>query len=430
MNGTKRAWIRPSQIALLALLAVAAGCGPKLLKYYDSATWADRDNQVEVKAFTMDSPTEESKTLLLLLGPQGQEALIQEIGKRTDSKDPSQLIETLTDPHILKGKEVIEKTSFKKSVIFSVTKDPKAHFTPADRISDLKVTLVTEPKRPIFESWDKFVTQEETIEAGTMKKTQGLTGELGMQIGPGAGAVIPVSAEPKLTASENLEEDLTLKKRRVKLSGAIDPDKTGATLYQEGAPGIDLNGTFMVDFKIRVPHSDLALQRLVTLGSLYKGKVPAASKDAEVKFSYLREPSVKQPIKCKLDYEYVVRKVVGREKIISEGYHQVQFQRGHGEDAITLVSGRDLQTMVFCIARRVGQNDRLIYLAGGPEEGKGAMYLTSLDNARSFLNWLRQTKSQTISKNEYDITLQGQPLRPEDYPHLYIKIKRIPEISE
>jgi hypothetical protein len=239
---------------------------------------------------------------------------------------------------------------------------------------------------------------------------------------------------PKVSASEQLYEEMLLKKRRVKLSGAIEANKTIAHLYQEGAPGIDLNGTFLVDFQLNVPHSDLAFQRLVKFGSLYKGKVPVAPEKVEVKFGYLREPFVKKPVKCRLDYEYVVRKAVGGEKIISEGYHQVQFQKGRGHDEITLVSRRDLQTMVFCISLRekgkAGKSEHQINLAGGPEEGKGAMFLTSLDDARSFLAWLRETKAKTIGKNKFDITLRGQPVQHEDYPNLYIQIKRIPEISE
>ncbi len=435
MDSDINVWRRPARIALLAALVLVGGCGPKLLRYYDTATWVTcPDKLVKVSAFTMDSPMEDPKTLLAQLSPQGQEAFILEIGKKTD-KDISQFFQTLTDPHILKGKEVIEKARFNKRVVFSVTKDPTVIFSPADRISDLKITLTMlkeGEKVSQFESWNRFETQEEVIDLGKMTRTQQVSGELAMTIGPATGAAVPVSAAPKVSASEQLYEELVFKKRRVKLSGAIEAEKTKAFLYQEGAPGIDLTGTFLIDLQIHIPHSDIALQRLVNFGSFYQGKVPNDPAKVEVKFSYLRKPSVQEPVKCALDFEYVVRRAVRGERIISEGYHEVEFQKGYGRDEITLVSRRDLQTLVFCIARKekTKKSDRLIYLAGGPEEGEGTMFMTSYDDARGFLRWLRETKSKTIGKDKYDITLHKQPLQPEDYPHLYIQLKRIPELSK
>ena len=243
-------------IAICLVLVAAWSCAhPELTRRYHSRNFMapPRSNCVIVSAFTMDVPGEKPSTLLASLTPQGQQALIEGIAKNPSSGD---LIQTIRNLDVRSRSPFIDKTVFNKRVVFSVTKTPpglaQEDLTLADRINTLRVTLNSQ--KGVFDNWNKFETDYKTVDLGTIGRTQKVTTSVEGSMGPAAQGRIPGEIKGSIGTETGITETVPLRQQYIHLSGSINPDKDQAELYQEGVVGIDLTGTFSVDFKLQAPN--------------------------------------------------------------------------------------------------------------------------------------------------------------------------------
>jgi len=411
---------------VIGLMLLAQACAhPELTRRYHSKENGVREwtvekggmNPVRVAVFTMDVPPSE-KSLLSQLSPQGQAALIGQLGKRIESLDG---FLTKLDAEAPKAKsDVIDRCTFKKRIVFSVVKEDPDPFgcnglTLADRIQELKVTLdnLTNAK---FDSWDKFDTAYETVELGKISRTESSTAELALSISP---TIVPVSASPKVSYQKGFAEELPLKQRYIKLSGEIVADKKQAVLRQEGATGIDLTGTFSVDFKIKVvPAESVDWCGVVLIGPYQKEGKAVKPSEVPVDFARVKYPKTAGKVACHLKYDYVIRHVLAKDREIVEGFHDVAFRKGKGkEENVVLVGEDELKIEVYCIGKNKG-----IPLALG---GTGSLFFPTYAAATEFRNWMIDTESTVVGRYRLEIAPQ-QPLQTGDIKYLKVFPRDLP----
>jgi hypothetical protein len=439
--------MRKGIIALCLSVLMVWGCAhPQLTRRYNAKSFAplpqSAENCVEVSAFTMDSPSEKRKNLVESLSGEGQAALINEVGKR--SKSLGDLTNTLTGSGTKEG--FIDKTVFNKRLVFAVTKkfpgEKKGDLTLADRINLLRITLdFQEPKPPsqnykeedhyqkgFFDSWSIFEAKQKTVDLGKISRTQSVTAEISSSIGPAAQNRIPASLTASLTGEKKIEEEVNLKQQYIELAGKIWPDKRKAELYQEGAVGIDLTGTSLVDLVIRADNISGREERVVVLGPLEKDGKPLKPQDVQVDFIYInyvketrkvpnpnklgKDKRVLDPIKCWLTYDYMLRHVVAKDRETAEGYHKVNFWQGSGPgELIELVSPSELKATVFCLYE--GVNPLNI-------EGIGTLQFSDFTSAQDCLRWMKENKFTNIGKYKI-FSIPNKYLRKSDIPLLNIR---------
>lgn len=381
---------------------------------------------------------------MLSLAAQGQEAFIEEIAK---NKSPGEFIQALKGDGSAGKDTNIDQTVFKKQVVFAVTKKLPSwarqrriwsgepgpdQLTLADRINNLKITLDAQ-KTGVFESWDKFVTLYGTVDLGTITRLQKSTANLEAYIGPAAQSRIPGQIKGTLGEEKDITEAVKLQQQYIKIAGAIEPDKQKATLYQEGAVGIDLTGTFSVDFTLQAPAADVPA-RVVQFRSLRKdGKTDQKSKsgakqsgkveseEVQIDFADLKYAKDTAPIICKFSYEYLLRHVVAKEDETAEGYHDVQFWHGDTKanpGEVTLVSTDQLKAWVF----RVITGNTVIELKYPGEEPFPLQFAT-FAKAHDFLRWIKESRQTTIGKYKLCYDKQGniRDLNKSEIDSLIIK---------
>jgi hypothetical protein len=442
-------------VVCTAALALAAGCSwlgdlfvrPKLTRYYDSAQFLSCDcDCLEVSAFSMPVPQEPSpppKTLLEKLGPEGQQAFIQEAvkpGHRIEN-----VLKYLSPLAAEDSPKKIERTDFDRRVVFSVAKkEPNGceredcpfkrtgnFFLPADRISEIKLTLTLlvqgkEGKVPYITRWDRFVTRDEKVELGTLHRMQEFvgTGRLtaSSPLGP-SGATGEIETTAKSTTQ--LQEEVKLQKRRIILTGALSEDGRGAILRQEGAFETDLTGTFNVDFHIRMPHSDVKGIRVISCSDLIKNGKYADPKDVVITPTYYWLSHWEKPVKCELEYEYVIRKVIRCGRNINEGYHSVVYVRGSKKaKPFDFLRLRDYQVALFSI-KEPGKNGRHLRLI--EDFQRGWVLFADYMEAKEFLAWLKKKQSSTVGHNKLYL---GNELQKNEITNLVIGIERFPRGKE
>jgi len=449
-------------IGWCVLVVLTSGCGlfssTKLTHYYDSARWEEVQcscDVLEVAAFSREKPPEPAsppKPLMEKLSPEGQQALIQAMGGK--AKDIAELLSHLADKE-KDSDALIDKTQFQRRVVFSVAKKNiqgceednclfqrvGKFFWPADRISELQVILSLDPpnssarttagppdeRKAYIASWDRFETKEQSVDLGKLKRTHGYEGEVtatveGIQIPGGPTAKIV----PRFKTTEDITEDVDLKKRRITLSGRLTQNGREAVLRQEGALDTDLTGTFAVDFTLHLPHSEHTPYKFVKFGNLVAGKEFSQPGKVTVNIKPMMLPNLSGPLECYLGYEYVIRKVIGGHKKIAEGYHRVAYLRkktGLNQlGKFTLIGNKDIQTPVFSLIAEGDLKNRVQIKS--EIETIGDIHLETYEEAKEFLLWLR--KMQKNSLGNYSLFLRGKALEPNVIDKLKIYIRKVP----
>jgi hypothetical protein len=401
-------------------------CSAKYTKRYHSIIIEpvkDNCHLVKVSTFTMGVPSSARNITLLQLSPQGQAAFIKALENNVNNSET--LLEVLgknvgSSP---KSRDIIDLTTFRKRVVFSVEKQtftgPEITVGPADRLDQLLINL-SQLKGAKFVSWDKFETKYETVDLGKISNTQGF--ELGIDI--------PIKSPEISTStgiSQSLSEEVLLRQRYVALSGRLY--ETEANLYQQGVSGIDLAGNFSVDFLIKAEVDESKPHTVISLKNLWKGSNPNENKAIGISFLKIKYPKSSQPVTCNLDFYYSLRHVKKYGDTISEADDIVTLIRCHdnGTQQVELIGKNELRVRVYYIVThkdvKTGSpspNGYRLYIKG-PGQGTNEICFADYNSAASFLQWLRLSKSVTIGK--YEIGLPTKPERlmvEEDIPFLYV----------
>ena len=424
----------------LVLLATWGCAHPELTRRYHSRTFVDppRNHCVIVTAFTMDVPGEKPQSLFASLAPQGQQALIEGIAKNPSSSEFIQTIKNIDSGG--KG-PFIDKTVFNKRVVFGVIKNPpgkeKEDLTLADRINILQVTLKSQ--KGVFDNWNKFETDYKTVDLGTIGRTQKVTTQVEAYMGPAAQSRIPGQIKGSLTGEKDITETVPLHQQYIHLSGTISPEKDQADLYQEGVVGIDLTGTFSVDFKLQAPNIAETPTKVVLFRSLNKeaqtpkqpqtkGLATKQPEGVQLDFAYIKyvkkDDKIGEPaaLKCMLSYDYLLRHVVTKERETVEGLHDVHFWKGSvPAKEITLVSADELKATVFGIY--MGNRDAINLEDPYGSELSSILQFGDYASAQDFLRWIKETQNTTVAKYKmyYGPHADKTYLIKDDIPLLNVK---------
>ncbi len=449
-------------IIFLSLLVFVCGCSttPQLMRRYKDAQWGPAEKDaVTTSAFAMDAPpSDPPKNLLLQLAPEGEQALIEEVGARTEGKPYKEFLDELTGQVNQKNSDTVwDKTNFKKRIVFAVGKNSIGKPTPlgirkplcgpADRINELVVKLKMDQKSQAdFESWNRFDTHYDNVDLGKVSHTQSSTEELGMSIGSGNAIPVSVSVNPRFSRTKSIQEERVLRQRYIVLAGHIYDDKQVAELQEESVIGVDLAGTFSVDFEIKVARDQVHHKRVAVVGPLTiedKGS-PVEPGDAKIDFGLVYFKKTADPIKCQLTFDYVLRHVVNGDQELEEGLQTVIYQSGSGPASgtseVTLVGYRDVLATVYTIAVGRVHHGQGKILSLMEEDEDQPLYFPSYDSANKFRKWLKTRKALTVSKYKLAVTevtckknvrQYGPPrhLRPNEIEQLTIKAEILNPMS-
>ncbi len=413
-------------ICLIALLL--CGCAtPELTQRYGSATWNRTqipEDCIRVSAFTLDTPSIEPQEAIQSLTPEGQAAFIKGVERKTQNMDD--FIEGLGSSL---GKEpgkkgILDLTVFKKRFVFTADKNLECPvLNPADRISDLQVTLKFKDRNNAqFVSWNKFFTQYSTIDLGKMSLAQQAGSEVSMSMGPPVGSPVPITVSPKISYTRGLSEEVSLRQRYVVTSGRLNRDE--AVLYLQGVTGIDLAGNFLVDITFQVK-ANRELKPVLVYGPLGKDGRLMKPEEIRIDFVDLKYPADSNSLICKMEYLYTLRHVKKQDKTIIEGDDDVDFITIRNKPAldIEVISEKELKTRVFGISTR-----KLLDQEKPSEDGwflcvegleKRPIYFASYSSAKEFLEWIRETKSSKVAG--YGFFINQKPINTGDIPSLFVK---------
>jgi hypothetical protein len=301
----------------------------------------------------------------------------------------------------------IDRTLINRRLVFSVAKADSVD-SPAARLDLLTLTVDLLPEQAgsvAFESWDRFATDHDFVELGGLsaKQTRNFTGTL--SAGPAVGETLPVSGSTSYTANNELNEDLKLKQRFVKLTGALQPG--GARLYQEGALGIDLVGTTLVDVQLRFEADEDIVDAYKFHGLFKEGKA-IAPKDATFSLARLTIPAAgalqsmeKRGVVARIGGSYRIRLVAGGAGTIMEGddfadYVRGSFARAPGPTGgeIVILRPRDLKRLRHRYDIH-DAGDRLTVQLDG--SAMPVLMFESMEDAEGWLAWIRRAASATAT---------------------------------
>jgi hypothetical protein len=418
--------------AVLAGLLVCTACSlhpheQYTLRYKTTPTIVDPDpdanKTAKVSAFVLDVPEGASGKTLSDLPERAQAAAIKAIGAspRTSTKD---LLAAIGSPIGKKQKKTgdEDQSVFKKRIVLALVSLTTT--APADRFTFAKLSLVF-PELPEtqakFVSWDKFATQYQTVDLGSLSYTQNreLDLKLTAQAPHGAGG------EVDSKTANALQEQAKLSQRYTTITGSLTPNE--ADLIQQGAPGIDLAGNISVDMTIKVPANKDAYT-ITDFGELFAegGKptdpvTPTDPAKLSVSSHSITAPKNQcRDIMADLTLNYVLRHVVEGAGTITESDDVVEFRIGTlSPVSVTLVPADELKVPTW----NLRLNDRILSLerVPGAEGNLKTQPITfdSYDNGKQFLLWLIKTKPHAIGGRRLMFP-PDRPFNPDDSGQLLI----------
>ena len=407
--GSKRRLVFPLLLGLCACTP-----GPILTRRYGGApayvASSVPDEYVTVTAFSVDPPEDPpKKPLVAQLSERGQAELIKALAAKT--ADPRALVDGLTKgygtkPHVSE----VDRTVFERRVVLSALKTEKLR-SPADRIDSLLMRLSLFPdwiarNVPPFarlESWSKFETEMYSVDLGNLTLDQTREASAKVSAGPYAGEALPVSGEGSYTATNELKEDVKLTQRRVKVTGALRPFT--AILYEEGAVGMDLVGTTILDLKVRINEETIAVHEFQLYDKNGKA-IPADKAEFDVVTLHIPVECPGEGLRCSVGGSYRVRVVSFGDQTIIEGDDQVSFIHGvlHGpaegqkEGTFVLVLKEEIERARahFYLYRMKDGKETRVHLQKDPDVHP--LHFGSRDEGTEFLGWLEEISTPALTR--------------------------------
>lgn len=403
----------------VAACMILASCttAPRTLKWYEARKgverqweWTQRschENRpwIFVSAFSLP-PTPESRFAVWDLADDAQAAIIEALAQQTTTKD--ELLAAVAKA--LPGRaesDSLDLTTVRRRIVLSAE---NLSTEPADRIMRLAYLLELEDSQATFRSWDKIVTEHETIDLG--KLTFARSGTIGISSSP-----LEVGGEAGLT------EEKLLRKRLASTSGNLGVDY--ARIVRQGAPGIDVDGSVVFEIELKL----LELQKVWVVAeftaSQGTGAVPPRFRVVEVRIPKIAFSGA-DPLALRGTVlgEYWFRRVLSGRTTIDEGDDIITII----EDSVpcdplefTLLPVEEMQYSTWAVADQTSgkllTTDRA---PGGLENSEVAAELFILTFASSelayrFLDWFRRNQVHDTEESLSDSllgrsSLAGWPL--------------------
>ncbi|MBN1271978.1 MAG: hypothetical protein JXB26_06865 [Candidatus Aminicenantes bacterium] len=411
----------------------------RLTRRFKTAAWRETvDDWVKAAAFTLNLKPQPTDETIFRLSPAAQAAFIKAIGEK--SGNAYTFLQALGSDFQKKSEDspVFYRTLFHCRVVVSVEKSSFFNEEqnmreslmpgPADRISELLIKL-SGLENGCFISWNRFETQYETINIGSLSLKESNQAELGvggtalMKKWLGQDVLsVEGSLDPRLGYGRELKEELSLRQRYVGFSGRLSPK--GADIFMQGVSGIDLAGNFAMDLKIEVPSSPRRMKVFLP-GITQTEESPLSPEKMTWKTASVVLPASTEDVTCNLSCRYTIRHVLKNSDTIVEGDDHVLFVQGRldGLDPVVLVRTEELKTRLFYLAAHKDALTGEITAAGEKVYLRplfeGPVYFADYETASRFLSWLKAV--QAIQVAGCPLRFNRRPLTKDDLGFLVVE---------
>jgi hypothetical protein len=318
--------------------------------------------------------------------------------------------------------DVSDRTKFKRRLVLSILNLSRE---PSTRIHSARFDLRLHSQAAEFVSWENFASKYETVELGEMKFTQSF--EAGIQGGPKNEATggVTVSASGK----RGLEETIQLKRRYASFTGVLT--KSRAVILQQGAIGVDLTGSAIIDIELAVSKSESTNDIPVfAFKNLTKDGEPVCESSNEVSIdrTYISFPSsANEPIEASVTLTADVRLVHKQaprdddDATIAEGDDIAEYRRvTQTLPKVELVGREDLEFPVWYLQ---DQDNNVLAIQVKPKDVKSISF-SSFAEADSLLNWLVTCKVTSIKGRQLQLPV-GQLLTKTGIERLMIERRQL-----
>ncbi|MEN0021195.1 MAG: hypothetical protein AAF747_09960 [Planctomycetota bacterium] len=408
---------RASAIAAFAVACLMiVGCTqPQLTRRHRQLEVADQHELVEASLFVAPNPP--SSTLLPTLTERGQKAFIEAAASddqlALNAEDFRKLLSrpigvpsTTTDYRLVKRRLVF--TAAKAWPVGTANAKSRMLLEPGNRISRLR-HVVSNLSGAQFVAWDKFETPYETVELGTINQKQ--TAAFTPKFSPNLAGSVLGTAEVSGELRSELTEDLALRDRIVTVAGTMQAKS--ASVFQEGAFGIDLEGSVIADVTIRLDAGETA--DIFQHGSLRTNGQPTEAAKLSWSFLPVSFPAAGSDVEACYSADYVFRQVSGRQgaRTVNEGDDSVVLTLGRAfveaSTGAEMADSEDEPSPVSVVLvskgslSRLATRYRIVALDGGQrrdlEIADTPIQFAELDDASAFVDWLELVKPIVIGKS-------------------------------
>ncbi len=394
---------------LLLLIAIGGACTPtpeitRRYAQFDGGVEPVQNRHVAASAFVMPVPAAASDLAIRQLSDRGQGAVISALTSGASGKDDVLHYAGLKRR---KSDKIEDRTLVKRRVVLSISKTDCA-ISSADRIEQLRSRIASISSGVTIESWNRFSTEHETVDLGKVSLEKTFEATVEGKVGTPEKAAVAAHLLGTARDTRTLTEELSLRERRIKITGTLAPDRRWAETYQQGSVGIDLTGNSTLDLTLKMPAADDGELKHTLRFTLSAGGRRLAPKDVGFRVRKLLLPELAknaatgkvEAVTCKISGSYRLRRVLYGQSTIMEGDDHVRFIHGEFEagDKVEIISAATVQAAARHYAiTHVRRNQRLKYRRvvlpgpGQPPRPVGdaeILYLATLGEVDELLAWL------------------------------------------
>ena len=384
----------------LLILTAIAGCGEDPLNYYDRVTEPETGSlsdyrSVRFDVFAMEIPQDAtSETSLASLSAAGQAEAVKILGAKYDK--PEDFLASLAIPPSQPDLSV--RAKFKRRIVIQIVDLP---LLPADRMDQAIIHLHLEGAH--FLSWDKFTTNHETIDLGTVTSKREFTGSASLKATDPSGKIGEADAQLQYTRS--LEKEKKLSRRFAAATAVLSPNE--ATIALTGNDATRLTDNITVDAEIEVADFKGTEFGFFETSPLFQNfQAIAPSKVSLTPRRAMQLASLQQlPIKAKAKMDYIVRHVIDGGDTMDVGDDEIELKPGT-TDWIEreLVSQKEGKANTFGLSLGA---DGMVFVAG-QDDRKQPLKFQNYTQAMELRKWLREVYGK--GRADASVTIGSQPL--------------------
>lgn len=390
-------------LALVAATLFLSGCA-----HPEDRRWADAipgpqtalaDWQPTINVYTVPTPVPASKkTKLRDLSDRGQAALITAMsGKDTD---PDKLKERLSGS--LEGStesDTIDATAFDRTLVISINRPVEAPV--GDRLMRTIVTIRPEPGF-VFTGYTIAKTEYSTQDIAHIENADEIS--LGASLAPTIKGFGDNSITGSYGRKTTSSADITAAYEKLGID--IQPDRL--IVIRDSERGTDVQGNTLVELTMarRTAEEDgWGFMATTFLG--FKTGAPLGLSQAT--FGIKRVNFLAScPVRARVDFSYLMRKVVSGREYYTEGKQRVMLQPGSlYNDNVVLLNASETQPMLYQIVATQGYKESVL-LAQTIEGQSGPLLFDDAVKASAFARWIRGKTGKSLGKDGVIVTT-GSP---------------------
>ena len=394
------------KILLIALellfFAAMAGCVGDTLNHYDSVKEPKAESLPDYKSvrfdvFAMEIPQEStSETTIASLSAAGQAEAVKILGAKYAK--PEDFLASLAKPlETTAPPDSSVRSRFKRRIVIQVVDLP---LLPADRLDQAIIHLSLQGAQ--FLSWDKFTTNHETIDLGTVTSTRSLTGTASLKATDPSGQA---EADAQLQYTRSLEKEKNLSRRFAAATAVLSGNE--ATIALTGNDATRLTDNITVDTEIEVADFKGIEFGFFETSPLFKNSQALSPGKVSLKPRRSVQLAALQqlPIKVKAKMDYIVRHVIDGGDTMDEGDDDIELKPGSTDWVErVLVSEKEGKANTFGLSLGA---DGLVFVAG-QDDRKQPLKFQNYSQALELKKWLIEVYGK--GRPDARVVIGRQPL--------------------